>query len=104
MAGKVKITVIKKMSTNDVFGIDLPCQLADDLESVCPALEVGSEFVTDGGTCPPGFCGWAFADIQRDIALLWLDGQFSWIKDKGVGISCCTDGLRPVFFKLERIE
>lgn len=104
MAGKVKITVIKQLSTSDVYGTDLPCQVADDLESVCPALEVGSEFVADGGTCPPGFCGWAFADIQRDIAHLWLGGEFPWIKDKGVAISCCTDGLRPVFFKLERTE
>jgi len=26
------------------------------------------------------------------------------MKEKGVVISCCTDGLRPVIFKLERIE
>ena len=104
MPDKVKITVIKKLGTKDVYGDNLPCQISDDLEPVCPALDVGSEFVADGGTCPSGFCGWAFADIQRDIALLWLGGEFPWIKDKGVAISCCTDGLRPVFFKLERIE
>ena len=102
MPNKVKITVIKKMSTDDVYGANRPCQIADDLESECPLFKVGDEFVIDGGTCPAGFCGWAFADIQRDIALLWLEGGFPWIKDKGVGISCCTDGLRPVFFKLER--
>ena len=26
------------------------------------------------------------------------------IADEGIGISCCTDGFRPVIFKLERIE
>ncbi|MCH5156022.1 MAG: TIGR04076 family protein, partial [Clostridiales bacterium] len=24
-----------------------------------------------------------------------------WIKEKGVAICCCNDGLRPVIFKLE---
>ncbi|RLB26553.1 MAG: TIGR04076 family protein, partial [Deltaproteobacteria bacterium] len=29
---------------------------------------------------------------------------YPWLKQKGVAIACCTDGLRPVIFKLERIE
>ncbi|MCK4693736.1 MAG: TIGR04076 family protein, partial [Anaerolineales bacterium] len=27
-----------------------------------------------------------------------------WIKQSGTIITCCTDGLRPVIFKVERIE
>jgi uncharacterized repeat protein (TIGR04076 family) len=49
------------------------------------------------------FCSWAWADIQRDVVHLALGGDFPWIKEKGIGISCCTDGLRPVIFKLERL-
>ena len=71
-ANKVRITVIRKMNTKDVYGTNLPCQIAEDLESECPLLNVGDEFVTDGGTCPAGLCGWAFADIQRGISHLWL--------------------------------
>ena len=104
MPSKVKITVIKKMGIKDIYGVDLPCQTAENLEPECPLFNVGDEFVADGGNCPTGFCGWAFADIQRDIAHLWLGGDYPWIQNEGVAISCCTDGLRPVFFKLERIE
>jgi len=51
-----------------------------------------------------GLCSWAFADIQRDITLLRLGGNFPWMKEKGTILSCCTDGVRPVTFKLERID
>ena len=42
------------------------------------------------------------ADIQRDVAHLAMGGDFPWMKEKGEMVSCCTDGLRPVIFKLER--
>jgi len=53
---------------------------------------------------PEGFCSWAWADIQRDVAVLALNGNFPWVKDEGIGISWCTDGFRPVVFKLKRME
>jgi len=34
---------------------------------------------------------------------LAFGGDFPWFKEKGIAISCCSDGLRPVVFKLERI-
>ena len=101
---KVRITVIRKMNTKDVYGTNPPCQIAEDFESECHLINVGDEFVTGGGTCPAGLCGRAFTDIQRDISHLWLGGNYPRIKDAGVMISCCTDGLIPVFFKLERPE
>jgi len=52
---------------------------------------------------PPDFCSWAWADIQRDVAHLALGGDFPWMKQRGTMITCCTDGLRPVVFRLERI-
>jgi uncharacterized repeat protein (TIGR04076 family) len=27
-----------------------------------------------------------------------------WVEQKGAAIACCTDGYRPVVFKIERIE
>ena len=103
MANKVKITVIKKGNTNDLYGTNPPCQIAEELESECPIFSVGDQFiVNEDGMCPQGFCGWAFADIQRDVVHTLFDGSYPWIKDKKVAISCCTDGLRPVFFKLEK--
>jgi len=53
---------------------------------------------------PKGFCSWAWADIQRDVTVLALGGDFPWVKEKGVTFSSCTDGFRPVIFKLERMK
>ena len=87
----------------DMFGNNPPAEFT--VAPVCDELEVGQEFISDDDvSCPPGFCAWAFADIQRDISHLCFDGDYDWMKEKGVVLSCCTDGIRPVIFKLERIE
>jgi len=101
---EAKITVIKKLSTTDVYGDALPCKVSESNEQLCPVLKVGDEFIAkDDGRCPEGFCGWAWADIQRDVIHVLFDGSYPWIDDKKVAISCCTDGLRPVFFKIEKM-
>ena len=98
---KVKITVVKKINIKDMFGDNPPVTFTGEPE--CDALELGQEFIVEEVNCPSGFCAWAFADIQRDIAHLTFDGNYPWIKEKGVMLSSCTDGCRPVVFKLERI-
>jgi len=100
----VRIIVIKKLSTDDIYPDGPPAPLAEDFKTDCPRFKVGDEFVTGDGSCPVGFCGWAFADIQRDITHLRFGGSYPWMKNKKEAIACCTDGLRPVFFRLERIE
>lgn len=95
----VKITVLKKLETGEVFS-----QFAGaDVGPLCPRVEVGQEFVSKGLQMPEGFCSWAWADIQRDVVHIALGGSFPWIKQEGTMISCCTDGLRPVIFKLEAL-
>lgn len=102
---KAKITVIKKMSTTDLYGANPPVEINTKmLTPECDKLELGQEFIMENMDCPVGFCNWAFADIQRDLVHVFFRGNFPWIKDKGIAISCCTDGLRSVFFKIERIE
>ena len=105
MAREVRITVIKKGNTNDLYGGKGPFQTIEGFETECPLLNVGDSFIVkeDFG-CPEGFCGWAFTDIQKDIAVILFGGNYPWMKDEGVAITCCTDGLRPVFFKLERTD
>lgn len=94
----MKITVVKKLETGEVFK-----EFAGgDMTPTCPRVEVGQEFISEGMQMPEGFCHWAWADIQRDVVHISLGGDFPWIKRKGAMISCCTDGLRPVVFKLER--
>ena len=100
---KVKVTVVKKLNNKDMFGDNLPAESV--LPPECDVLELGQEFMVDKlEVCPPGLCSWAFADIQRDIAHLFLGGDYPWMKERGVTLTCCMDGNRPVIFKLERIE
>ncbi len=104
---KVKITVIKKLNYKDLFGDNPPCALNDEsiFEPECSLLSVGQEFIISGAdSYPTGFCAWAFTHISNDIVHLFFGGDYSEFKNKRVVISCCTDGLRPVIFKLERIE
>ncbi len=97
----VKITVVKKIHNKDMFGDNPPAEFTG--VSPCDKVELGQEFISVEGSYPPGMCAWAFADIQRDIIHLRLGGDFPWIKEKGTVLSSCTDGCRPVVFKLERI-
>jgi len=100
---KVKITVIKAFSNDDVFGGDLPPNWKVAV-SVCEDHWPGQEYFFDGTGCPEGICAWAFADIFRDILHLWKGGDFLWVGKPGVMYSACTDGKKPVVFKLERVE
>jgi uncharacterized repeat protein (TIGR04076 family) len=98
---KVKITVMKKLNYKEVLGPNPQVTFTGAPE--CDRLEVGQEFISDEGRFPNGFCAWAFADIQRDITHLRLGGDYPWTREKGTVVSCCTDGFRPVIFKLERM-
>jgi len=102
---KARITVIKKLNIKDLFGEIPPSPIDENIMTPeCNRFDVGQEFVVDSPNCPAGFCNWAFADIQRDLVHTLYGGYYPWMKEKGVAVSCCTDGLRPVIFKIERIE
>jgi uncharacterized repeat protein (TIGR04076 family) len=43
--------------------------------------------------------------VNKIIMILMTKGNFStWMKDGGTFITCCTDGIKPVVFRIERIE
>jgi len=95
---KVKITVLKRTFNRDavdecVSGPWEPCSMFKD----------GREFTVDGLFMPQGFCSWAWADIEKYVQVLVHGGNFSGSKD-GMTVACCTDGYRPVIFKLEKIR
>jgi len=98
----VKITVLKRLNNKELFGSNQPLEFIAAPQ--CDRLKKGQVFISEEGKFPDGFCAWAFADIQRDITTLRFGGSFPWIKEQGAVLSCCTDGARPVIFKLERIE
>jgi len=99
---KVKITVIKTLGTKELYGDKQPAH--SKMEDSCPRCKGGDVFtVPEDGSCPAGFCPWAYADLHRDIMHLRFGGDYPFVEETGTAIQCCTDGLRPVFFKLERL-
>lgn len=49
-------------------------------------------------------CGWAWDDIYKDVQTLRFHGDFQWFTEEGASVNCGTDGLRPVVFRVERID
>ncbi len=92
----VKITVVKKL-----YHPDLVAECAQNPEkwTPCTHFEVGDVFVTSKDKpweMPDGFCGWAWADIQKLVYGMARGGQ-------DIFVTSCTDGYRPVIFKLEKL-
>jgi uncharacterized repeat protein (TIGR04076 family) len=99
---KVKVKVIKTLSNREVFGDKPPVTYKGD--PVCPRLKEGQEFVFDPSQFPEGFCPWAYSDIQRDITLIRMGQSSPLIKEKNTLLASCSDGARPVIFKIELLE
>jgi hypothetical protein len=38
------------------------------------------------------------------VVMIVFGGDFSWMKQPGMVITCCADPMRPVVFKIERID
>lgn len=93
----VRITVLKR-----TFNKDEVDKYADSQWMPCQMLKDSQEFITDGIFMPPGFCSWAWSDIEKYVQVLAHGADLSGSKP-GMTVACCTDGYRPVIFKLERI-
>ncbi len=102
---KVKITVIKKVVNKELADKYLKPSIAEHYDT-CPLFEVGQTFIADGFlTCPQGFCYEAWQNIWPYALAIARGGTFHpYTKEENQWISCCTDGLKPVTFLLERGE
>lgn len=111
MVSNVKITVLRRMSNPDLIEEYTPedepgwrlCEHFQEGQEFMVEMEGREEFMVEMDTVPKDFCVWAWAAIEKDVSILALGGNAPWINKQGVLISCCTDGLRPVVFKLERV-
>lgn len=101
---KVKITVLK--TTLDKA---LAEEYGAEGLTACPMMKEGQVFYADYAK-PEGFCDEAWKAIyQYAFALAHGAGgdvfyYGDWIKQPGIAICSCNDGLRPVIFKLEATE
>ena len=93
----VKITVLKKLFHKEIFEQLHPHN--PERWEHCRHFEQGQEFFASKESpweMPAGFCGWAWADIQKLVYGMARGGN-------DVFVTCCTDGFRPVLFKLEKV-
>ena len=102
-----KITVIKKYYDQEL--VQEYC--ANTKTGECKKFEVGQIFFITKGDYfnmmkGHDFCSEAFACIQHYIYAALQGGSImeGWMKDEHVMIACCNDGVRPVVFKIERID
>ena len=101
-----KITVIKRAFHKELVDTYIKKGRSPDGVAACSAFQDGQEFIVEGfPKRPEDFpCDWAWADIQRDVAMILFGGGAPWMEKDGSTVTCCTDGLRPVSFLVERIE
>jgi uncharacterized repeat protein (TIGR04076 family) len=82
----LKITVLKKLSSEEVYGQFLP-EVAEDISTYCDRLEVGREFIVEkSGPVPSGLCTWAWHDIYPAVTGLRFGGNYPWIKKEGFSL------------------
>ncbi len=96
----VKITVLKRMLNPEIVAE----YIAVNAMGPCGLFEDGQEFIQDDWRPPEGFCPWAWSDIHKEIMMVRRGGSQSQSMPEGTAIACCTDGFKPVVFKIERIE
>ena len=97
---KLKIGVLSVIVNNE-----LALEYCGKQIEPCPYFRVGQEFIIEEFDKPKDFCPWAWQDIFYMVHTLWNGGTFCpWYKEAGIVIGSCTDGIRPVTFKIERIE
>jgi uncharacterized repeat protein (TIGR04076 family) len=96
---KCKITVEKI-----TFNKDIAKKYSKEWLKPCNVFIEGQEFeIQDPWSMPNGFCSTAWSDLLKNIQTISLGGNFPSILKEGNSISCCTDGIRPVIFRIERL-
>ena len=99
----VKLVVLKTMYNPELAEA---YRRPDVPKGPCPFFSEGQEFIVEYlAQRPEGFeCEWAWDDLHKLILALMLKGDFgTWMKDPNMFVACCTDGIKPVVFKIERL-
>ncbi|KPK82157.1 MAG: hypothetical protein AMS27_14835 [Bacteroides sp. SM23_62_1] len=106
MKHKCKITVLRREFYQDLADE----YLANPKVGKCTRFHDGQEFILDQmdffNMMNGEFCSEAWDAISRYVYAALQGGSImrGWTNDEKVMISCCNDGIRPVIFKIERIE
>jgi uncharacterized repeat protein (TIGR04076 family) len=100
---EVKITVLKRFHPQEVFEVS-PVTPVEPMKT-CELLQEGDTYTSSGGTMPREFpCTSAWIALYPYVRAISFGGTMPWLEEEGVSITCCPDGLRPVVFKIERLD
>lgn len=103
---KCKITVLRREYFQDLADK----HLADPQVGPCQVFQDGQEFIVGNEDffkmLHGRFCSEAWDCLSRYVYAALQGGSImrGWTNDEKVMITCCNDGVRPVIFKLERID
>jgi uncharacterized repeat protein (TIGR04076 family) len=101
---KLKITVERIFAPEEIFGHEMKQMSNGEIIPPCQFFRVGQEFVTENSfTRPEGFCGWAWKDLTVRLTKFDLVNDMDW-PEKNVTYMACGDGVRPVIFKVEKLD
>ena len=102
---RVKITVQKCVDPEIIFDGNVPNMPGKDEPYVKCSFQEGQSWIVEKNMqMPEGFCGWAWRDLYKDLSVMVMGGDFDPWVEKGLMYTSCSDGIRPVSFKLERLE
>jgi uncharacterized repeat protein (TIGR04076 family) len=101
---RCRITVLKTSFNQDFVDRYVEDERKKTL-GPCEVFKEGQTFMADAVSgMPPGFCPWAWDDLYKVIAAYYAGGSFGmWYQNGDEIIACCTDGTRPVYFKVEKL-
>ena len=102
---RMKITVLKRVDPSVIFDGEVPVNPSSGRPyQICTAFQEGQEYLIDtDNEMPEGFCPQAWHDLFRKIGILHWGGGYNANEGPDHLIACCTDGTRPVSFKIERL-
>lgn len=105
MTRPIRITVLKRALHEDRLAPPLTEQTIREI-APCSDFCDGQEFIVDGPlpTKPEGFCDGAWCDIRKHVYIVAFGGTFESTDPPGICYACCTDGLRPVTFRIEPVK
>jgi len=103
---KGRITVLRKAAQQEAAAESAPLGPEARQVLACETFEHGQTFIIGSTDEPPeGFCAWAWADIHQDLVRILNGENGAAVVDRTAAtIASCSDGVRPVLFRLERIE
>ena len=99
---KLKITVLKRLDPQEMFDT-LPVTLKKPM-GPCSIFHDGQVIHVDESLrMPDGFCETAWRNFYHNIRTLGYGGGLPFFEETNVAINSCTDGMRPVIFKIEQV-